>query len=124
MFNTSVMIFKTTSCFWLKPTLFHYAARCYIICSNSTIKISNPHPPSGPSVPIQQVPIGLFVTLGQFTRNYTQTVKRAADKNGVMLPERAAYRLFCCQGFPKGLAPWHTTLLAKCSVLYALSALP
>jgi len=42
MFNTSVMIFKTTSCFWLKPTLFHYAARCYIICSNSTIKISNP----------------------------------------------------------------------------------
>ena len=34
-----------------------------------------------------------------------------------------AYRLFLW-GFPKGLAPWHTTLLAKCSVLYALSALP
>ena len=33
------------------------------------------------------------------------------------------FSLFCCQGFPKGLAPWHTTLLAKCSVLYALSAL-
>lgn len=40
-----------------------------------------------------------------------------------MLPERAAYRLFCCPGFPKGLAPWHTTLLAKCSVLYLLSRL-
>ena len=33
------------------------------------------------------------------------------------------FSLFCCLGFPKGLAPWHTTLLAKCSVLYALSAL-
>ena len=33
------------------------------------------------------------------------------------------FSLFCCPGFPKGLAPWHTTLLAKCSVLYALSAL-
>ena len=43
--------------------------------------------------------------------------------NGGMLPGRAAYCLFCCLGFPKGLAPWHTTLLAKCSVLYALSAL-
>lgn len=41
-----------------------------------------------------------------------------------MLPERAAYRLFCCPGFPKGLVPWHTTLLAKCSVLYLLSRLP
>ena len=27
------------------------------------------------------------------------------------------FSLFCCLGFPKGLAPWHTTLLAKCSVL-------
>ena len=35
-----------------------------------------------------------------------------------MLPERAAYRLFCCPGFPKGCPLWHTTLLAKCSVLY------
>ena len=62
--------------------------------------------------------------LGQFTRNYTQTTKRGLlTTNGGMLPERAAYRLFCCLGFPKGLAPWHTTLLAKCSVLYALSAL-
>ena len=33
------------------------------------------------------------------------------------------FSLFCCPGFPKGIAPWHTTLLAKCSVLYALSAL-
>ena len=34
------------------------------------------------------------------------------------------FSLFCCPGFPKGLAHWHTTLLAKSSVLYALSALP
>jgi len=26
-------------------------------------------------------------------------------------------------GFPKGLAPWHTTLLARCSVLYLLARL-
>lgn len=104
MFNTSVMIFKTTSCFWLKPTLFHYAARCYIICSNSTIKISNPHPPSGPSVPIQQVPIGLFVTLGQFTRNYTQTVKRAADNKRRYAPGWV-HSTCLLRGFPKGAAP-------------------
>ena len=65
--------------------------------------------------------------LGQFTRNYTQTTKR-----GLLTTKQAEYQapgkcgifsLFCCLGFPKGLAPWHTTLLAKCSVLYALSAL-
>ena len=72
-----------------------------------------------------QVLFFLYLHLGQFTRNYTQTTKRGLlTTNGGMLPERAAYRLFCCPGFPKGLAPWHTTLLAKCSVLYALSALP
>lgn len=38
-----------------------------------------------------------------------------------MLLERATYRLFCCLGSPKGLAPWHTTLLAKCSGLYLLA---
>ena len=66
-------------------------------------------------------------SLGQFTRNYTQTTKR-----GLLTTKQAEHQaqekcevfsLFCCPGFPKGLAPWHTTLLAKCSVLYALSAL-
>ena len=70
----------------------------------------------------------LVFGLGQFTRNYTQTTKR-----GLLTTKQAEYQapgkceifsLFCCLGFPKGLAPWHTTLLAKCSVLYALSALP
>ena len=65
--------------------------------------------------------------LGQFTRNYTQTTKR-----GLLTTKQAEYQapgkcgifsLFCCPGFPKGLSLWHTTLLAKCSVLYALSAL-
>ena len=27
------------------------------------------------------------------------------------------------KGFPKGMPPWHTALLAKCSVLYLLSRL-
>ena len=70
----------------------------------------------------------LKCNLGQFTRNYTQTTKR-----GLLTTKQAEYQapgkckifsLFCCLGFPKGLTPWHTTLLAKCSVLYALSALP
>ena len=39
--------------------------------------------------------------LGQFTRNYTQTMKRGFERCTL----------------------WHTTLLAKCSELYALSAL-
>ena len=35
----------------------------------------------------------LYAALGQFTRNYTQTVKRAADnKTGGMLPFPGAYR--------------------------------
>ena len=51
--------------------------------------------------------------LGQFTRNYTQTVKRAADNKRRYAPGEGAYRLFCCPGFPKGLAPWHTTLRSK-----------
>ena len=72
--------------------------------------------------------IYFYSGLGQFTRNYTQTTKR-----GLLTTKQAEYQapgkceifsLFCCLGFPKGLAPWHTTLLAKCSVLYALSALP
>ena len=71
--------------------------------------------------------ISLCVRLGQFTRNYTQTTKR-----GLLTTKQAEYQapgkceifsLFCCPGFPKGLSLWHTTLLAKCSVLYALSEL-
>ena len=41
--------------------------------------------------------------------------RRYASRGG------AAYRLFLW-GFPKGACPhWHTTLLAKCSVLYLLA---
>ena len=54
--------------------------------------------------------------LGQFTRNYTQTTKR-----GLLTTKQAEYQapekceifsLFCCSGFPKGLASWsrHQTL--------------
>ena len=57
---------------------------------------------------------------------------KGRPRNGLLTTKQAEYQapgkcgifsLFCCLGFPKGLAPWHTTLLAKCSVLYALSAL-
>ena len=56
----------------------------------------------------------------------------ADHETGLLTTKQAEYQapgkceifsLFCCLGFPKGLTPWHTTLLAKCSVLYALSAL-
>ena len=56
----------------------------------------------------------------------------ADHETGLLTTKQAEYQapgkceifsLFCCPGFPKGLSLWHTTLLAKCSVLYALSAL-
>ena len=47
-------------------------------------------------------------------------MKRAADNKQRYAPSKGSIPLFCCLGFSKGLAPWHTTLLAKCSVLYLL----
>ena len=55
---------------------------------------------------------------------------KGRPRNGLLTTKQAEYQapgkcgifsLFCCLGFPKGLAPWHTTLLAKCSVLYLLA---
>lgn len=67
-----------------------------------------------------------IIRLGQFTKNYTHTKKRTANnKTGGMLPERAAYRLFCCPEFPKELPLTHG--FAKQSVVCyytLLSALP
>ena len=66
--------------------------------------------------------------LGQFTRNYTQTVKRTAD-NKIKAEHQAQESARCSacfvvRGFQRGL-PLGTLLCnAKCSVLYALSALP
>ena len=37
-----------------------------------------------------------------------------------MPAERAAYRLFCCLRFPKGLTPWHTTFPLESLVCYTL----
>ena len=62
-------------------------------------------------------------TLGQFTRNYTQTVKRAADNKRRYAPGEGSIPPVLLSGVSKGAPLWHTTLLAKCSVLYALSAL-
>ena len=65
----------------------------------------------------------LYITLGQFTRNYTQTVKRAADNKRRYAPGEGSIPPVLLSGVSKGAPLWHTTLLAKCSVLYALSAL-
>ena len=59
--------------------------------------------------------------LGQFTRNYTQTVKRAADNKRRYAPGEGSIPPVLLSGFPKGCPLWHTTLLAKCSVLYLLA---
>ena len=70
----------------------------------------------------------LHIHLGQFTRNYTQTVKRTAD-NKIKAEHQAQESARCSacfvvRGFQRGL-PLGTRLCeAKCSVLYALSALP
>ena len=63
------------------------------------------------------------LALGQFTRNYTQTVKRAADNKRRYAPGEGSIPPVLLSGVSKGAPLWHTTLLAKCSVLYALSAL-
>ena len=62
----------------------------------------------------------LYYYLGQFTRNYTQTVKRAADNKRRYAPGWV-HSTCLLRGFPKGCPLWHTTLLAKCSVLYLLA---
>ena len=45
-----------------------------------------------------------YVTLGQFTRNYTQTVKRAADNKRRYAPGWV-HSTCLLRGFPKGAAP-------------------
>ena len=59
--------------------------------------------------------------LGQFTRDYTQTVKRAADNKRRYAPGRGvAYRLFLW-GFPKGAKPpFGTRLCLQSIVCYTL----
>ena len=47
---------------------------------------------------------GLSVFLGQFTRNYTQTVKRAADNKRRYAPGWV-HSTCLLRGFPKGAAP-------------------
>ena len=66
----------------------------------------------------------LVFGLGQFTRSYTQTVKRAADNKRRYASDRGIAPV--CWGVSKGgSAPFGTRLCeAKCSVLYALPALP
>ena len=46
----------------------------------------------------------LFIRLGQFTRNYTQTVKRAADNKRRYAPGWV-HSTCLLRGFPKGAAP-------------------
>ena len=50
------------------------------------------------------LPIALVEELGQFTRNYTQTVKRAADNKRRYAPGWV-HSTCLLRGFPKGAAP-------------------
>ena len=70
---------------------------------------------------IMTIPFGFLLPLRSVYKELHADRETAADNKRRMLPERAAYRLFCCPGFPKGCPLWHTTLLAKCSVLYLLA---
>ena len=56
--------------------------------------------------------------LGQFTRNYTQTTKRGRTDQQIKAEYQAPgkceiFSLFCCPGFPKGLAPWSHDFACK-----------
>ncbi|HJA41062.1 MAG TPA: hypothetical protein H9667_06005 [Firmicutes bacterium] len=60
-----------------------------------------------------------------YKENCTQRPRNGLlTTNGGMLPKRAAYRLFRCPGFQRGLSLGTRLCEAKCSMLYALSALP
>ena len=48
--------------------------------------------------------VDLYFSLGQFTRNYTQTVKRAADNKRRYAPGWV-HSTCLLRGFPKGAAP-------------------
>ncbi|NBJ65208.1 hypothetical protein D5266_08470 [bacterium c-19] len=54
--------------------------------------------------------------LGQFTRNYTQTVKRAADNKRRYAPDKG-YSVCLLWGYPKGAAPHLAHDFAKQSVV-------
>ena len=72
--------------------------------------------------PLSEYKISYLIdTLGQFTRNYTQTVKRAADNKRRYAPGEGSIPPVLLSGVSKGVPLWHTTLLAKCSVLYLLA---
>ena len=73
-----------------------------------------------------------YIDSGMYIEILWTRTQKADHETGLLTTKQAEYpalslcrifSLFCCPGFPKGLAPWHTTLLAKCSVLYALLAL-
>ena len=58
----------------------------------------------------------LYSRLGQFTRNYTQTVKRAADNKRRYAPGWV-HSTCLLRGFPKGAAPHLAHDFAKQSVV-------
>ena len=63
---------------------------------------------------------GLLILLGQFTRNYTQTVKRAADNKRRYAPGWV-HSTCLLRGFPKGAAPhWAHDFAEQSVVCYTL----
>ena len=62
----------------------------------------------------------LVLSLGQFTRNYTQTVKRAADNKRRYAPGWV-HSTCLLRGFPKGAAPhWAHDFAEQSVVCYTL----
>ena len=59
----------------------------------------------------------LSQVLGQFTRNYTQTVKRAADNKRRYAPGEGSIPPFVVRGFQRG-APFGTRLCLQSVVCY------
>ena len=51
------------------------------------------------------VQISLYNVLGQFTRNYTQTVKRAADNKRRYAPGKGSIPPVLLSGVSKGVCP-------------------
>ena len=70
---------------------FIYSSDCKLICEKSL------------TLPAY-ILFAFFSQLGQFTRNYTQTVKRAADNKRRYAPGWV-HSTCLLRGFPKGAAP-------------------
>ena len=88
--------------------------RCIGFCRQSIRKDTDAFHTSTPL--LSSLYFSLYHTLGQFTRNYTQTVKRAADNKRRYAPDKG-YSVCLLWGYPKGVTPHLAHDFAKQSVV-------